>query len=75
MGQNLIELYYNFAKFNNAVFKNKKIEASKPDDIKCLEITKTEKMVKLDEHFGRGIFWDEIEQTLLSEERTYFDEL
>lgn len=75
VGQSLINLYYNFAKYSKAVYNDVKLDRSKPNDIKCLEISKTEKIVQIDEHFGKGDFWDIIEKTLKSDERTYFDEL
>lgn len=66
-------MYYNFAKHNKAVYNDLPIERSTVDDVKCLEISSSFKMTKLDENFGNVKFWDEIEDILTSNERTYFD--
>lgn len=73
VGQKLINLYYNFANFNNPVYENLKLEKVSPDNVKCLEITKSAEIVELHEDFGKTMFWDDIEQILFSKERTFFD--
>jgi hypothetical protein len=73
--KNLVDLYYNFARFDSATYGGVNIERSKPNDVKCLEISKTLKMVELDEHFGNAMFWDAIEKVLTHKDRTYYDDL
>lgn len=73
VGQSLINMYYNFAKHNTAVYNDLPIERTKPNDVKCLEISSSAKITKLDEFFGNVKFWDDIEETLSSVQRTYYD--
>lgn len=77
VSNNLIGMYYNFAKHNSAVYGGAAIEKTHPDDVKCMEIFSPEEynMVQLDEYFGNGPLWDSIEETLSTKERTYYDEL
>lgn len=70
VGRRLIDLYFNFAKYDSAVYGNVKIEPAKPNDVKCLEISSLEdyKMVQLGDEFGRVKFWDKIEKVLASKD-------
>lgn len=74
VGQKLIDLYYNFSQFNSAVYDNVLIEPTTPEAIKYVEISKTAKLTKMDEHFGRALFWDDFDRILSSEESDH-DEL
>lgn len=77
IGQNLIDLHYNFAKHNKAVYGSMNIEKTKVNDIKCLEINSLDdyKMIQLDDDFGNMSFWDEIEEFLVANEKKFNDEL
>lgn len=77
VADDLVNLYYNFASKNSAVYSDLEMEECKPDDVKYLEILgpKDIKITSTDEHFGNVKFWDDIDLTLATEERTYYDEL
>lgn len=75
VGQRLISLYYNFAKYSKAVYDEVALKPATPENIHALEIGSQAKMVTLDESFGNVGFWDDIEKTLHAEEKTYYDEL
>jgi len=75
VSQNLINLYYNFARFDEAIYGNIKIEKSTPESIKYLEISKTAKNMEAEDDFGKVSFWDDIEEILLSKEKTSYDDV
>ena len=62
VGHELINLYYNFAKEDLAVFNNVIIENVQPSEVNCLEIfsAKNFSVVKKDEDFGNGKFWNSL---------------
>lgn len=73
VGQKLINLYYNFAKYNSVVYENVKLEQSTPEVVKTLEITRTVDVINLAEDFGKPLFWDDVDKILSSKEITFFD--
>jgi len=75
VSQNLINLYYNFARFDEAIYDNIKIEKSTPESVKYLEISKTAKNMEAEDDFGKVSFWDDIEEILLSKEKTSYDDV
>lgn len=66
VGNNLINLYYNFAMHNLAIYDTLKVDPVKPDDFSGLEILSPEdfKLVKFDDTFGNIKFWQNVEKTL-----------
>lgn len=76
VSKNLLNLYYNFANNNEVVFNDVKADKVNPKRVKALEITDAGEAVfaDFDETFGTGPFWDDLEKTLTTEEKTYHDE-
>lgn len=62
VGNDLINLYYNFANNSLAAFDNLKISNVKPNQVNCLEIFSPQNfsLVLKDEKFGNGEFWDRL---------------
>jgi hypothetical protein len=77
VSDNLVDMYYNFASKNVAMYEFLEFEACKPNDVKVMEIfSHTDyRITTIDEHFGNVLFWDEVESTLNTPERTFYDEL
>lgn len=74
VSQQLIDLYYNFAKHGKPVYNKIELKEVTPDHIQALEIVSQANIVKLDESFGNVGFWDDVEKTLALE-TSYYDEL
>lgn len=66
VGNNLINLYYNFAMHGLAIYDALKVDPVKPDDFQGLEILSPEdfKLVQFADSFGNIKFWDNIEKKL-----------
>jgi hypothetical protein len=67
MGQNMIQLYYDFATRDTPTFGGFAIKQSVPDECQYLQIFSNEKfsMKMIDENFGNVKFWEKMESTLL----------
>lgn len=76
VSKKLLNLYYSFASKNEIIFGDVKEEAVNSKNIKGLEINEAGEgvIVELDDSFGTGPFWDDLEKTLTTEEKTYHDE-
>ncbi|CRL06417.1 CLUMA_CG019500, isoform A [Clunio marinus] len=77
MGNELINMYYAFAKDSKAIFGKKEIEQTKPSKVKCMEIKSSSdyKNIDVTQDFGHSVFWEHIQEILHTKERTYYDEL
>lgn len=72
----LIKMYHDFATRSEIVYDNMRMEPVDTEDITTMEITKEGGSIEqVDESFGNQGFWDEIENTLKTKERTFYDEL
>lgn len=69
-------MYFNFANNNEVTFGDVKHAKVNHKHVKALEITDAGEGViaDFDETFGTGPFWDDLEKTLTTEEKTYHDE-
>lgn len=75
VGNGLIQLYYNFAENNKAIYDSLEIDQVKPNHFKGLEILSPEnrKIVEFDDTFGNVAFWNAIVDQL--EAKVVKDEL
>lgn len=76
VSKNLLSLYFNFANSNEVVFGGIKADKVNPKSVQGLEITDSGEgvIIDVDDAFGSGPFWEDLEKTLKTEEKTYHDE-